>query len=660
MKKTRSKFYTAIFAALLLWAAPGHAEEEVEIERIVVTSSRTREAVRNSTKSVTILDSQDIKESNAQTIPDILRSEAGIHIRDLNGTGKQVNVDMRGFGETGPSNMLVLIDGRRVNAIDLSNTDWSQISLSQVERIEILRGASSVLYGDNASSGVVNIITKKGSGKPSVKIESRGGSFKTAATGIESSGGNEKNSYRISAEYFDTDGYRKNSSLFRKDFNLRAGKKFNHLLETDLNFGYHTDRHGLPGALKTNELSNLGRRATTKPDDKAYSHDWFSSLEITNDLLNHGKLSMGMSVRTREVDALYASSSWRNQNHIVTWGLTPKYSLENMFGSMPNKFILGIDFYHDEDDIRDGSTAGGNDKIEIKKTSLGLYFQDQLHLNNHLLIKGGARQEIARYNFEQLQQVQLKEKSKLSDTVCNIGVAVPYSQDSSIFLDYSSSFRYPLVDEFFSSNTFGFGGLNSSLKAQTGENIDTGIRHFFTKDIETNLTLFAHFIKNEIFYNPGTFANTNYDRTVHKGIEFTSNIKLNDHLRLFSNYTFTSAKFGKGAFKGNHIPGVPEHKFSAGMRITPYDNIKINLTGNYVGDMYLISDQNNSQTKLKDWLTIDLNINYAISDFEVFLGLNNIFNTYYSEYGVLSSNGITRSFYPAPGRNVIAGCRYKF
>jgi len=83
-------------------------------------------------------------------------------VNDWTGTGKTVTLDMRGFGEGGPLNTLVLVDGRRVTQVDLAGTDWSQIPIEDVVKIEIVRGSGSILYGDNATAGTINIITKKG------------------------------------------------------------------------------------------------------------------------------------------------------------------------------------------------------------------------------------------------------------------------------------------------------------------------------------------------------------------------------------------------------------------------------------------------------------------------------------------------------------------
>ena len=137
--------------------------EDVRLEEIVVTATRYEEKIPDVPAHVTIITDEDIKNSPAQDIPDLLSTEAGIHVYDIGGNRRNLAVDLRGFGETALLNTLVLIDGRRINEADLSGVDWFQIPVDRVKRIEIIRGGrGSVLYGDNATGGVINIITKEG------------------------------------------------------------------------------------------------------------------------------------------------------------------------------------------------------------------------------------------------------------------------------------------------------------------------------------------------------------------------------------------------------------------------------------------------------------------------------------------------------------------
>ncbi len=152
-------------------------EKEVTLEGVVVTATRDTEEIRKVPANVTVVTREQIEQSNSKTVVDVLRSEGDVVVRDFYGNGKTASVDIRGFGETGPLNTLVLVDGRRVNEIDLSGVDWTQIPLDQVERIEIVRGSGSVLYGDNATGGVINIITKRPEKPFAVQAEGVVGSY---------------------------------------------------------------------------------------------------------------------------------------------------------------------------------------------------------------------------------------------------------------------------------------------------------------------------------------------------------------------------------------------------------------------------------------------------------------------------------------------------
>src|SRR4051812_14952699 len=134
---------------------------QADQDAVIVTAPRFADEVRRLPASVTVINAEDIAKSSARTIPELLSEQVGFTTKDLFGNNAaQTTVDLRGFGVTGSQNTLILLDGRRLNDFDLSGVQWSAIPLASIERIEILRGTGAVLYGDNASAGVVNIVSK--------------------------------------------------------------------------------------------------------------------------------------------------------------------------------------------------------------------------------------------------------------------------------------------------------------------------------------------------------------------------------------------------------------------------------------------------------------------------------------------------------------------
>src|SRR5260221_12185397 len=145
-------------AVLAAFALPAYSQNE---DSIVVTATRFPEDVRRLPASTTVLSADDIQKSAARTLPELLQEQVGITMKDFFGNNaSNTSVDLRGFGVTGPQNTLILLDGRRITDIDLSSVQWAAIPLAGIERIEILPGTGAVLYGDGASAGVVNTLTR--------------------------------------------------------------------------------------------------------------------------------------------------------------------------------------------------------------------------------------------------------------------------------------------------------------------------------------------------------------------------------------------------------------------------------------------------------------------------------------------------------------------
>ena len=196
--------------------------EPVDLGKIVISASRMAQHDYKVASNVSVIGKDALEDTMAQSINEILSRELGVNVY-ATGTGKNATIDIRGFGDTANRNILVLVNDRKVNSIDMSGPDLLQVPLQSVERIEIIRGAGSVLYGDNAVGGVVNIITKKGRGDFSGQVGISGGSYDSGGPDLEVSGEHKGISYYLFSRYYDFGGYRSNSDILTKDFNTRAG-----------------------------------------------------------------------------------------------------------------------------------------------------------------------------------------------------------------------------------------------------------------------------------------------------------------------------------------------------------------------------------------------------------------------------------------------------
>ncbi len=638
-------------------------EKEVTLEEVVVTATRDAQEIRKVPANITVITEEKIKESNAQVVTDVLKDEVGVVVRDYFGTGKTATLDIRGFGETGPLNTLVLVDGRRVNEIDLSGVDWSQIPLDQVERIEIVRGPGSVLYGDNAVGGVINIITKRPEKPFSANVEGVIGSYSYNKEAASLSGKWGPLSAILNASHSSTEGYRDNGFFRAEDAGGKLIYDLNDAVSFNISGGFHRDDAGLPFGLKK-PLYILDRRATTHPDDKAETDDGYAVLGIKAKLWGFGRIETELSYRHREVADFFISSQFEDKRNSGTWGITPKYIFEKPLWNFSNKLTIGLDFYKSNSTIFSDSVFLGPNQSEVTKKSTGAYVLDEFSILNNLVLSLGYRQEWV--IFDIFQDVpRSKDTSRNSEPAWNAGLDYLFGKNSSAFFSFKRSFRYPVSDEWiqyiYSPGTFEIIGIqvNPEMKPQTGNHYETGIRHSFTDQIEANLTLFWIDLHNEIFFNPFTFSNENYPRTRRQGIEVGAKAKPFPWLSLWGNYSYIKPVLREGSFSGNDIPGVPRHKGSFGAELNFGKGIQLSTKANIIGSHYFVSDWANQVERQSGYYTLDMKLSYAWRGLKPFIGVNNLFNRKYAEFAVIDSVG-TQYFYPSPERNFIGGISYTF
>ena len=170
MIRMRKRFVVLCLLVMAVSAAPGRlfaqaappaAKPEYRMGEVVVTATRDAQEVRKVPANVTVITSEDIQNSGAASVPEVLTGLGGINVTSYSGNASQSLVEMRAFGtEAGYLRPVVLLDGRRLHCPEIAGINWLEIPLSEIERIEVDRGANSVLYGDSAIAGSHNISTK--------------------------------------------------------------------------------------------------------------------------------------------------------------------------------------------------------------------------------------------------------------------------------------------------------------------------------------------------------------------------------------------------------------------------------------------------------------------------------------------------------------------
>ena len=646
------------------------ADIATELDTVIVTATRIAQHNYKIAGNVTVITKEEIEASNAQSVPDILKEALGVYIFDKN-TAKTSVVDMRGFGDSATSNVLVLVNDRKINAVDISGSDLIQVPIEAVERIEIIRGAGSVLYGDNAVGGVVNIITKKGEGEFSGKVGGVYGSYDTRGTDLEVSGEKNDVSYFFYAKYFDQRGFRQNSDVLNNDFSTRLGYELSDKVSMDFNFGWHEDRYGLPGGLSVSELESLGRRGSADDQNYAKTKDKYFNLSFDinpwPEDVYFGDFVIDLYYRDRDVlDDFFGSQTDRATD---TKGVNVKYIFDHTIFDKEVNFVTGIDYYdHENDIIGRGSNAVD---LTISKEEFGVYGFAQYELMENVFVNGGTRYHKADYAFSQ-RDVAVDEKQSPDESVSMVGMKYEYAQGSNAHFNVQQTFRFLSTDEWYSSSNFpDFGitpNLNTDLKQQTGIQYEVGIKHNFNDKVIVSVTPYWMDLKNEIFFDPVKFVNTNYDKTRRIGVEVGQQVDLQkfldieflDKLEFFANYTYQNPQFRDGANDGKDIPIVPRHQASTGIISEFFKNYHISLMGRYVGSRFAINDTLNVTSSIKPYFVLDGKVAYKREELELYLAVNNMLDKKYFSYVAKSAFSSAKDYYPASEQNFTLGVNFKF
>lgn len=616
------------------------------LETITVTSSLIKSDELNAPIATEIYTKKDIESSKSKDIYDFLSSQSSVNIAPSFGNRFSQLIDLRGYGlSDGYQNVAILVNGRRLNNIDMVPQLLSSIPLESVEKIEILKGTGSVTFGDGANAGVINIITSsKNSNYLKTYFGNNGLKNGTLSLGYA-------NEYFIANAYLDYTSTNGSIEDFNndKDESYNKNKNFSLIFTPTDDLELNLSRTYANMNIKYASPISLEQYNSNPNKTSFLSEQYFSSYVTT----------AGLKYNFSE--NFWFDTTYSNEDKIsefITYSSKSKYDYKS-FASKLNyennslKIVVGVDGF-------DGDRTSSHDVTN--KTNKAVFISTQYELIDDLTLSVGFRRENIEYKYNPDFGGKLEQDDYLN--AYDFGINYKIDENSSVFTSFNRGFQSPDVDRFFYKDWLNNISFNGFIEPTKVNNYTVGYNNI-QKNNKLKISLFRADLNNEIYYEPTTYKNTNIDKSHKYGIEFFDKFNIDENFYTSLNYSYIIAKIddekeGNISYSGKEIPGVPKHNATINFGLKT-NKISTVLSHSYKSSTYAINDfENNFGEKQKHYHSTDLALSYTYKNVEVFGKIQNIFDR---KNGLWVANnwGSSNTIYPVNfERTFFAGMKVNF
>ena len=659
----RSVLFTvcAFLSFSVMWSVTAFSEEPVETQpvletgEVVISATKTPVPVTQLTSAVEVITGEELERRHVKTVVDALRLSQGVTVFSNGGPGSSSSVRIRGSNS---DQVLVVIDGAIMNSATLGNFNLANLTTDNIERIEILRGAQSMLWGADAMGGVINITTKKGTGAPSASAFFEYGSFSSIREGGQASGKTGPVDFSVALSRWDYTGfsavnYRRGASerdgFHNWQTSARLGIALPHEGRLDFNFRLLQGRTNFDGGFGPG-FDTLG--AFTNSQQFVYSASYSQTITTW--------WNQALTVSRQTEDS--ESSSGTTQRDVQTGVVSPTFAFRSQIDTLANRvewqhnfqigkpllLSAGYQFRDQQGENRDLLTNNLDIPHKVLSSHAG-FAQAQLNLWDRVFATAGVRQD---------------EYNVFGSATTYRATAGYLHQETGTKLrgSYATGFRAPTFNQLYFPN---FG--NPGLKPEKSQSMDIGVDQYL---LDNRLTLSGGFFWNHFrdmivaqeslavcglspFGPFAAFCAQNIGAVGTKGWEASikyavvRDVPWIKSLDVQAQYTNTLTR-DLAQQPGNRAPRIPVDQWSLVVSYQPIDPIRINLEGRYVGSR--LNDVNNQQP-MRAFDVWNLSASYNVTNrVETYVRLDNIFNEKYEEILLFGT----------PVRSIFVGLRVNY
>ncbi|MEO8599598.1 MAG: TonB-dependent receptor [bacterium] len=640
-------------AVTLCTLNPVHAQtnNDKTLAPVMVTASRFASDPALLPIGATVITAEEIRSSGVNNVNQAIRKIGGVYGRQSSYGTQDFDLDLGGFGTNSSQNMVVLVDGVRLSENELSVAQMSSIPIDTVERIEIMRGGSSVLYGDGATGGVIQIITKRpqlNATHGSVTTEI--GQFNHREVRASVAKGWEGFSLDANVSKLKSDNYRDNNAVNQENFSggaQWASKEGRVGLRVDI----ARQDAGFAGALSLAQFESNPHQTTTPNDYASINTDRYTAFIERN--LGAWELAAELSHKERTAKAFYDFGRFGTSASAYSGKQTqfsPRVRHLSTVGSMTNELVTGLDFIR-WNRVTDSTFS----QADTSQKSKAVYVRDEIKVGNARIALGGRHEIFDKDSVDPAPFSTATYSKSQSLNAWELQGSYAVTPLLNLFAKSGQSYRVANADE------NGYTPIaNSPLKGQTSHDLELG-GSFGNAAQKISARLFQHRLNNEIFFdktaNFGFGANVNLDPTKRQGIEIEASTRLATAFSLSTNLQHISAKFTEGPNAGNEMVMVPKNIISVRLNWLPADGQSADIGAQWVDSQRYGGDfDNNCSAHMPSFVTLDGRYAKRFGAWELAVAGTNLTDKNYFSNAYGCKSGI----YPNAGRQLKVSARYDF
>ncbi len=628
--------------------------DNIGLQGVTVSATKTKTTIDEIGSPVYIMDRKDIERSEGRNIDEVLIKVPGVFTEDRYHNETNV-VSFRGVGlhTHVTRGILVLVDGVSLTEA-MGRTDWEGVDLQNAEKVEVLKGPVSALYGPNGITGVINVVSRQPEEGIHGNIRADYGTYNSYNLSGDINGGKNGFRYIVKGKYYNTDGYQDRSGYNSARAGLKVSQQFKKAGKLQFSMDYIKSEMELPGTLDSTQFYNQENVSSNL--FAGYDREFLrSDLVYTKSLGENIDLFANGYFRRKNSSGFYSDSRYA-EDELNTYGGEFRSLFNNKLLGKKNSFIVGMSLLN-ESGLNSSYLRNDSSGVigrmysngESNYNMLGAYVEDVFSVTKKLSITVGVRFDMVNYEWNNY----LKDTTNTTDISSfspKFGFAYNPNKNLTIFGNIARGFNPPQISQLFVGSSYS-GLPNPDLDPEYLDNYELGVRGSIKKKLAYQVSFFMMDFTNQITteiipeVDPNTPVYVNIGKTRHMGVEAALEYHFNKQFNIYGNYSYLDARFNDDAeYNDNLLRKAPHNMFNTGIRYTFKFKLGIALDYKFVDKYYM---DNQEVNEYEGYSTVNLKLMYRWKGFKMSLAVNNLLNSNYATWAYASEqyNYITHTTY---------------